>query len=696
MKKHKYILLTLITLLTVQKSWTQDCDNVFIIPGIEIVTEISPYTQEDSIININYYDVCIGDTLQFIGNWSYLNDALQESPADSTFIWSHTIGSEKTTEKGRYFSYIFKKRGVHQIDLNIKDSLNCTNKEYEKVYVRVSHVEADEIYITPAEVCVDVKTELEVMTKPEPGAIVSMTGIYEFKDQQIFPEPDIIPDTAAACSKKFYEEKISVNSFSPKQKLKDINDFDEICINMEHEYAGKLTIELEAPNGNTVSLLSDENGNFGGNGLGLFYELGLPNVDDNPDCLPANNPAGTGMKYCWSPNNTDTTWHELKRKSLSLQDFTEESNDFMIIPSNTDERTRIYAAYNNSFNNLQNTPLNGRWTLKVENIDKDGNGYIFDWYIKFNNDIVPSNLIYKPVSTSFKWTNSDTIVSNTNKTNLETANPGYYDYEIDIVDNFGCKYSGIDSVFVPTKVLLDRYESLPDSCENRIGSVLVEGSGGTKPYTYFWNTLDKTDSTVLYLRAGDYPYTITDATNCKHEGIINVGQRSKDVTAAFSFELDTCTSHLNLSNESTNSKYFTWNYGADKLKYDRNIALPNLGEAYQIELIASNEHCADTIADSFDLTGTDAYNRIKNYLPNVFTPNDDSFNDVLSIKGLRECETGTLKIYNKWGDEVYYSVSPGLEPWDGTQFGEEVAEGTYFYVLKLNYAEFKGTVSLIR
>ena len=696
MKKHTYILLTLITLLTVQKSWTQDCDSVFIIPGIEIVTEISPYTQEDSIININYYDVCIGDTLQFIGNWSYLNDALQESPADSTFIWNHTIGSEKTTEKGRYFSHIFKKRGVHQIDLNIKDSLNCTNKEYEKVYVRVSHVEADEIYITPAEVCVDVKTELEVMTKPEPGAIVSMTGIYEFKDQQIFPEPDIIPDTAAACSKKFYEEKISVNSFSPKQKLKDINDFDEICINMEHEYAGKLTIELEAPNGNTVSLLSDENGNFGGNGLGLFYELGLPNVDDNPDCLPANNPAGTGMKYCWSPNNTDTTWHELKRKSLSLQDFTEESNDFMIIPSNTDERTRIYAAYNNSFNNLQNTPLNGRWTLKVENIDKDGNGYIFDWYIKFNNDIVPSNLIYKPVSTSFKWTNSDTIVSNTNKTNLETANPGYYDYEIDIVDNFGCKYSGIDSVFVPTKVLLDRYESLPDSCENRIGSVLVEGSGGTKPYTYFWNTLDKTDSTVLYLRAGDYPYTITDATNCKHEGIINVAQRSKDVTAAFSFELDTCTSHLNLSNESTNSKYFTWNYGADKPKYDRNIALPNLGEAYQIELIASNEHCADTIANSFDLTGTDAYNRIKHYLPNVFTPNDDFVNDVLSIKGLRECETGTLKIYNKWGDEVYYSVSPGLEPWDGTHFGEEVAEGTYFYVLKLNYAEFKGTVSLIR
>ncbi|MDG1850300.1 MAG: gliding motility-associated C-terminal domain-containing protein [Flavobacteriales bacterium] len=690
MKKNTNILFLVLTLLTAQKSWTQNCDTIFIVPSIEITSNLSPTIQKDSIIDINYYDICIGETIEFIGNWSYKDESNQESPADSTFIWSHTIDTETTTESGRNFSHTFNKRGIHQIELNIKDSLECTNKVYEKVYVRVSHVESDEIYITPAVVCIDVKTELEAMTDPMLGGIISMKRKYEFPDQEI------IPDTTADCSTKFYEQKIEVNSFLPNQKLQNKDDFDEICINMEHQFAGLLTIELVAPDGNTVSLLSDENADSGGNGLGVFYELGIPDENDNLDCLPQNNLAGTGMKYCWSPNPTSPTWHELKEtQSLSLRDSISELVDSnFIIPSNTDERKRIYAAYNNSFNKIEKTPLNGHWTLKVKNISKGGNGYIFDWYIKFKNNIVPSNLVYKPTSASYEWTNSDTIVSKENKTNLETSIPGKYGYKIDIVDDFGCKYSGIDSVLVPTEVKLGRYESVPDSCENRIGSVLVEGTGGTKPYSYLWSTLNKTDSTVLYLKAGTYPYIITDATNCKHEGEITVEQRSKDISAVFSSELDTCTSRLNLINESSNSNYFTWNFGAEKPSYNRDISLPNLGGIYQVELIASNEHCADTISDVFDLTGKDAYSRIK--LPNVFTPNDDFVNDVLAINGLRDCETGTLKIYNKWGDEVYYSIYPGIEPWDGKTLGEDVTEGTYFYVLKVNYAEFRGTLSLIR
>ncbi len=682
MKKNTNILFLVLTLLTAQKSWTQNCDTIFIVPSIEITSNLSPTIQKDSIIDINYYDICIGETIEFIGNWSYKDEANQESPADSTFIWSHTIDTETTTESGRNFSHTFNKRGIHQISLDIKDLEGCNNKAYEKVYVRVSHLEAEEIDINPSVACIDIQTEIEITTNPR-------TSLIPLKTTYTFPTQKII-QAGPSCPEPVYTEKIEVNSFLPNQTLKDVNNFDKVCLNMEHTFGGHLTIELEAPNGNTVILLRDEDGDEkGGNGLGLFTKLGSPPPlaeDDPVECGAIHNPAGVGSLYCWSPNPTDSTWHELKEAgNLGFPGIT---------PTNLEENTRIFKAYDNSFDRIEDSPLNGEWTLRVEDIENGGNGYMFDWWIKFKDNILPSTTAYKPQISSYEWISSDTLFSDIKKNTFHPTVPRTYNFELNLIDSLGCKYSFTESVLVPTEVKLGRYESVPDSCENRIGSVLVEGTGGTKPYSYLWSTLNKTDSTVLYLKAGTYPYIITDATNCKHEGEITVEQRSKDISAVFSSELDTCTSRLHLINESSNSNYFTWNFGAEKPSYNRDISLPNLGGIYQVELIASNEHCADTISDVFDLTGKDAYSRIK--LPNVFTPNDDFVNDVLAINGLRDCETGTLKIYNKWGDEVYYSIYPGIEPWDGKTLGEDVTEGTYFYVLKVNYAEFRGTLSLIR
>ena len=66
MKKNTNILFLVLTLLTAQKSWTQNCDTIFIVPSIEITSNLSPTIQKDSIIDINYYDICIGETIEFI------------------------------------------------------------------------------------------------------------------------------------------------------------------------------------------------------------------------------------------------------------------------------------------------------------------------------------------------------------------------------------------------------------------------------------------------------------------------------------------------------------------------------------------------------------------------------------------------------------------------------------------------------
>ncbi|MEZ4887550.1 MAG: Ig-like domain-containing protein [Chitinophagales bacterium] len=74
------------------------------------------------------------------------------------------------------------------------------------------------------------------------------------------------------------------------------------------------------------------------------------------------------------------------------------------------------------------------------------------------------------------------------------------------------------------------------------------------------------------------------------------------------------------------------------------------------------------------------------FIPNAFSPNQDGFNDLLIIPNLGVCfPENELVIFNRWGDEVFrrqnYSDDEGF--WDGTwqKNGEDVPDGTYFYIL---------------
>ncbi len=89
--------------------------------------------------------------------------------------------------------------------------------------------------------------------------------------------------------------------------------------------------------------------------------------------------------------------------------------------------------------------------------------------------------------------------------------------------------------------------------------------------------------------------------------------------------------------------------------------------------------------------------RVKNcppYIPQVFTPNHDGFNDWFNIQGLYTIfENHKLLIYNRWGTLIFEGNND--LPWDGkankgiSNQGNLVPVGTYFYVLYLNDSNYK-------
>lgn len=81
-------------------------------------------------------------------------------------------------------------------------------------------------------------------------------------------------------------------------------------------------------------------------------------------------------------------------------------------------------------------------------------------------------------------------------------------------------------------------------------------------------------------------------------------------------------------------------------------------------------------------------------LPNVFTPNGDGANDVLSLSFLPS--RASLNILNRWGQRVFETNDAAVTFWDGTHNGTDATEGIYFYILEINKVKKTGFIQLIR
>jgi gliding motility-associated-like protein len=87
------------------------------------------------------------------------------------------------------------------------------------------------------------------------------------------------------------------------------------------------------------------------------------------------------------------------------------------------------------------------------------------------------------------------------------------------------------------------------------------------------------------------------------------------------------------------------------------------------------------------------------YIPNAFTPNDDSSNDIMYVRGntIKELD---FKIFDRWGEKVFESNDPS-RGWDGQYKGTLATPAVYVYYVEavcFNNERFfkKGNITLIR
>jgi gliding motility-associated-like protein len=84
------------------------------------------------------------------------------------------------------------------------------------------------------------------------------------------------------------------------------------------------------------------------------------------------------------------------------------------------------------------------------------------------------------------------------------------------------------------------------------------------------------------------------------------------------------------------------------------------------------------------------------YLPditptNVFTPDGNSFNDVLKFNNETEIFDSELHIYNRWGDRIYYKKDY-TNDWDADGY----PGGVYYYLLQVKDIVLKSSLTIIK
>ncbi|MCB0596356.1 MAG: gliding motility-associated C-terminal domain-containing protein, partial [Phaeodactylibacter sp.] len=142
--------------------------------------------------------------------------------------------------------------------------------------------------------------------------------------------------------------------------------------------------------------------------------------------------------------------------------------------------------------------------------------------------------------------------------------------------------------------------------------------------------------------------------------------------------------------------------GDGDLSYTLNISLltPASDEfTYEICNALCPELCSEALVEvEIDRDSTGKFD-----VPNGITPNGDGLNDALIFDQLLlnpdKYPDNELIVFNRWGD-IVFEARPYNNDWGGlTTNGDELPDGTYYYVLRLNIGEgeiIRGDVTVIK
>jgi len=224
------------------------------------------------------------------------------------------------------------------------------------------------------------------------------------------------------------------------------------------------------------------------------------------------------------------------------------------------------------------------------------------------------------------------------------------------------------------------------------GTASAMVAGGTEPYSYSWNSIPaQISATISGLVAGTYLVKVTDRNDCTAESPATIVSEKQLPNAAFTFSLSGLNT-FSFINASTNATAYTWDLGDSQISTSVNpIHVYATSGTYTVKLTVSNSCGTDLIIREITIPELEFFNG--------FSPNGDGQNDDWNIPVLNYFPINSVLIINRWGSEIWKGINYNNKDivWKGKNMnGENMPDGTYYYIINYNNIEKRGWVFIKR
>jgi subtilisin-like proprotein convertase family protein len=619
-------------------------------------------------LDTGYVDLCFGDSVLltatplFPYSLENTNTGYSQTVANCNYTW--TIGGVgQFTGSSVWFTP--PAQSGYYVDLKVQDAFPHQANIHCKVRVSQTPLFTGTGPLADT-VCLGVSTNLIGGVTATDTVGIDIPG-GEFQIGGVFAGLTFLPDGAGQT----YSSVVPMSGFDSTTVITSANDFDQLCIDIEHSYIGDIEIALTCPNGTTVSIMNAYNQTPagwnelvpGGCGNGISTFLG------NDTNIDGGNPGTPVWTYCFSPTNatlgTICAEEALGNTILNSYGFASMNPNGVYLPDG-------------DFNQFAGCPVNGPWTISVQDNQGIDDGYIFQWAIYFNSALYPESEGYQNIVMSDFWTSDPSIISGQTDTLIviQPSVTGNTNYTYNVTDNFGCHYDTTVTLYVlPTPSIFSdtlacnyvfqaqntiSYSggvwACADTSVHFLPSNLVDNPeistmqvGGIFDVMYIDNSCN--DTVVSQIEFAPYIYTeLLDTSICLNAN----------------FELNP----LRVNSQPLQAGYnplqtFVWGDGSTTVP--RIVNQPGDYTFYLSNACYTVSDVSTIKVKPCDITA-----------PNILSLSSNSGNESFFVEydGIAEFQ---CYILNRWGNVIYEYSDPAGK-WNGkTSSGDLVEEGTYFY-----------------
>ncbi len=269
---------------------------------------------------------------------------------------------------------------------------------------------------------------------------------------------------------------------------------------------------------------------------------------------------------------------------------------------------------------------------------------------------------------------------------LSNVKAGTYTVSIDAPNT--CPVKATATITQPTAATVQALNLINTKCTTK-GSVELNISGATPPYTYQWLPNVSTTNKATNLLAGDYVVKVYDANNC-FLNTTNATLVKLPNTLTVNIGRDTiiCPGEKMVLDAGSGYNSYRWQNSSTQPIF----SVVSTGNYYVI--VTDKDSC--TASDSAYVT----VNCDDVFFPSAFSPNGDYRNDTFGPLGnVAALSNYSFKVFNRFG-EIIFATTNAAKKWDGRvngnlQTGVFVWYANYSIRSRTNITQ-KGTVLIVR